>query len=112
MQRSRIEEVPDHPPPPLPAADSGSGKVRALTLEEIPREQVSPMVGALIVGSSGWDLRPGETRSFVAQESEEGEVEGWVEAKRSADQMEDTITVGQGAQDTMRKRQARDVSYP
>ena len=35
-----------------------------------------------------------------------------MEAKRAADQMEDTITVGPGAQDAMRKRQARDVSYP
>ena len=97
MQRSWIEEVPDHPvPPPLPAADSGSGKVRALTLDEIPREQVSPMVGSLIVGSSGLDLRPSEIRAFVAQESEAGEVEGWVEAKRTVDQMEDTITVGLG----------------
>ena len=76
MQRNRIKEVLDHPTPPPPAADSGSGKVRVLTLEEIPREQVSPMVGALIVGSSGLDLRPGEIRSFVAPESEEGEVEG------------------------------------
>ena len=69
-------------------------------------------MGVLIVGSRGLDLRPGEIRSFVAQESEEAEVEGWVEAKRTADQMEDTITMGPGAQDTMRKRQARDVTYP
>jgi len=35
-----------------------------------------------------------------------------VEAKRSADQMEDTITLGPRVQDAMRKRQVRDVSYP
>ena len=35
----------------------------------------------------------------MAKESEEGGVEGWVEVKRTADQIEDTITVGLGAQD-------------
>ena len=60
MQRNRIEEVPDHPTPPPPAADSGYGKVRALTLEEISHKWVSPIVGALIVGLSSLDLRPSE----------------------------------------------------
>jgi hypothetical protein len=38
-------------------------------------------------------------------------VDGWVEVKRTAEEIEDSITVV-GAQDRMRKRQARDVSYP
>ena len=55
-------------------------------------------------------LRPGEVRAYVAQESEDGVIEGWVEAKWAAEEMEDSITVA--ARDAMRKRQAREVSYP
>ena len=112
MQRNRIEGVPDHPTPPSPATDSGSGKVRALTFKEIPHEHVSPGLGVLLVGSRGLDLVPDEIRSFVAQESVEGELDGWVEAKRTADQMENTPTLRLGAYHVIRKRQARAVSYP
>ena len=55
-------------------------------------------------------LRPGEVRAFVAQELEDGVIQGSVEAKRAAVDMEDSITVA--ARDAMRTRQAREVSYP
>ena len=49
-------------------------------------------------------------RAYVAQESEDGVIQGWVEAKRAAENMEDSITVA--ARNAVRKRQAREVSYP
>ena len=45
----------------------------------------------------------------MAQESEDGVIQGWVEAKRTAEEMEDSITVA--VRDAMRKRQDRKVSY-
>ena len=56
-------------------------------------------------------LRPGEVRGYMAQETTSGEMETWVEVKRTAEDMEDMIMVA-GARDTMRKWQAREVSYP
>ena len=47
---------------------------------------------------------------YVAQESEHGVILGWVEAKRAAEEMVDSIMVDE--RDAMRKRQARKVSYP
>ena len=49
-------------------------------------------------------------RAYVAQESEDGIIQGWVEAKKRAEEMEDSIPVA--ARDAMRKRQAREVSDP
>jgi hypothetical protein len=40
----------------------------------------------------------------------QGEVQGWVEVKRTADEFEESITVDSGSY--MHKRQARDVAYP
>ena len=45
----------------------------------------------------------------MAQESVDGVIQGWVEAKRTVEEMEDSITVA--AMDAMRKRHAREVSY-
>ena len=45
----------------------------------------------------------------MAQELEDGVIQGWVEAKRTAEEMEDSITVA--VRDEMRKRQARLVSH-
>ena len=67
-------------------------------------------MGALTVGPPQLNRRPGEVRAYVGQESEDGVIQGWVEAKRMAEDMEDSIMVA--VRDAMRKRQAREVSYP
>ena len=46
----------------------------------------------------------------MAQESENGVIKEWVEGKRMAEEMEDSITVV--ARDAIRNRQGRKVSYP
>ena len=46
----------------------------------------------------------------MAQELEVGVTHGWVETKRAGEKMEDSITVA--VRDEMRKRLAREVSYP
>ena len=87
-----------------------AGKLRQLRLEETKTHLQTPFVGALTVGPPQLTLRPGEVRAYVAQESEDGVIQGWVEVKRTAEEMEDSITVA--ARDAIRKRQAREVSYP
>ena len=67
-------------------------------------------MGVLTVGPPQLNLHSGEVRAYGAQESEDGFIQGWVEAKRTAEEMEDSITVA--ARDAMRKSQAREVSYP
>ena len=67
-------------------------------------------VEALNVGLPQSNLFPREVRGYGAQESEDGVIQGWVEAKRTAEEMEDSITVV--ARDVMRKRQAMEVSEP
>ena len=49
-------------------------------------------------------------REYVVQEMDAGVIHGWVEAERTAEGMEDSITVA--ARDALRKRQAREVFYP
>ena len=46
----------------------------------------------------------------MAQESEDGVIQGWVEPKRTAEELQNSINVA--ARDAMRKRQDREVSYP
>ena len=107
QQKGRIEEVTEVSmwPETTPA-----GKLRKFRLKEKRTDPQALFVGALTVGPPQLNLRPGEVRAYVAQESEDGVIQGWVEAKRTAEEMEDSITVA--ARDAMRKRQARDVSYP
>ena len=45
----------------------------------------------------------------MAQEWEDVVIQGWVEAKWTAEEMEDSITVA--ARDAMGKKKAREVSY-
>ena len=85
-------------------------KLRHLRLEETKTHPQTPLVGALTVGPSQLILRPGEVRGYVAQESEDSLIKGWVEVKRAAEDMEDSIMVA--ARDATWKRQAREVSYP
>src|SRR5436853_2041524 len=105
-QGGRIEDITEQA-----GGDGPAGKVRNLILEEVSPRWETPLVGALTLGTSGIQLHAGEVRAYVAQGCTSGEVEAWVEAKWTADDMEDTITVA-GARDRRRKRQAREVSYP
>ena len=107
QQHGRIEEAREVSigPETTPA-----GKLRQLRLEETRTHPQTRFVGALTVGPPQLNLCPGEVRAYVAQESEDGVIQAWVVAKRTAEDMEDSITVV--ARDAMRKRQAREVSYP
>ena len=87
-----------------------AGKLRQLRLEETRTHPQTPFVGAVTVGLLQLNLRPGEVREYVAQELEDGVIRGWVEAKWTVEEMEDSITVA--TRDAMRKRRAREVSYP
>ena len=107
QQQGRIEEVTEVSMGPETAL---VGKLRQLRLEETKTHPQTPFVGALTVGPSQLNLQPGEVRAYVAQELEDGIIQGWVEAKRTAEEMEDSIMVA--ARDAMRKRQAREVFYP
>ena len=107
QQQGRIEEVTEVSMGP---ETTPAGKLRQLRLEETRTHPQAPFVGALTVGPPQLNLRPGEVRAYVAQELEDGVIQGWVEAKRTTEEMEDSIMVA--ARDAMRKRQAREVSYP
>ena len=107
QQHGRIEEVTEVSMGP---ETTPAGKLRQLRLEATKTHPQTPFVGALTVGPSQVILCPREVRADVAQESEDGVIQGWVEAKRAAEDMEDSITVT--ARDVMGKRQAREVSYP
>ena len=107
QQQGRIEEVTEVSMGPETAP---AGKLRQLRLKETRTHPQTPFVGVLTVGPPQLNLCPGEVRAFVAQESEDGVIQGWVEAKRTAEEMENCITVA--AREAMRKRQAREVSYP
>ena len=107
QQQGRIEEVMEVSMGPEAAP---AGKLRQLRLEETRTHTQTPFVGARTVGPPQLNLCPGEVRAYVAQESEDGVIQGWVEVKRTEEEMEDSITVA--ARDAMRKRQGRGVSYP
>ena len=107
QQQGRIEGVTDGDMGP---ETTPVGKLRQLILEETKTHTQTPFVGALTVGPLQLNLRPGEERAYVAQESEDGVIQGWVEEKRMAEDMEDSITVA--ARVALRKRQAKEVSYP
>ena len=105
QQQGRIEEVKEVSmgPEMTPA-----GMLGQLRLEETKTQPHTLFVGALTVGPPQLNIRPGEVRVYVAQESEDGVIQCWVEAKRTVEEMEDSITVA--TRDAMRKRQAREVS--
>ena len=107
QKQGRIEEVTEVSMGPETAL---AGKLRQLRLKETRTHPQTPFMGALTVGPPQLYLRPGKVREYVAQESEDGVIQGWVEANRMAEEMDDSITVA--ARDAMRKRQARKVSYP
>ena len=91
-------------------ATTPAGKLRQLRLEQTRSHPQTPFRGALTLGPPQLNLRPGEARAYVAQESEDGVIQGLVEVKRTAEEMEASITVA--ATDALRIRQAREVIYP
>ena len=107
QQHERIEEVTEVSMGP---ETTPAGKSRQFRLEETKTHTQTPFVGAMSVGPSQLVLRPGQVRVYVVQELEDGVIQGWVEAKWAAEDMEDYITVAMRY--AMRKRQAREVSYP
>ena len=107
QQQGRIEQVTEVSMGPEAAP---AGKLRQLRFEETRTYPQTPFVGALTIGPPQLNLCPGEVRACVAQESEDGVIQGWVVEKRTAEEMEDSITVA--ARNAIRKRQAREVSYP
>ena len=78
-----------------------------LRLKEMITHSQTVLVGALTVGLPQLNLRPGEVIVYVVQESEDGAIQGWVEAKRTGEQNDDSIPVA--ARDAMRKRMAGEV---
>ena len=106
QQHGRIEEVTEVS---MGLETTPAGELRQLRLKETKTHPQTPFVGALTVGPSQLILRPREVRAYVAQESEDGIIQGWVEAKWVVEDMEDSFMVA--ARDAMRKRQAREVSY-
>jgi hypothetical protein len=54
-------------------------------------------------------LQPGEVTELVVVVSEHGDMQGWVKAKRTADNMEDTIIVDANSQ--LRTRQVTESTY-
>ena len=107
QQQGRIEEVTEVSVGP---ETTPAGKLRHLRLGETKTHPQTPFVVELTVGPPQLNLLPGVETAYVAQESEDGIIQGWVEANRTATDMEDSITVE--AIDAMQKRQARAVSYP
>ena len=84
--------------------------LRQLRVEETKARTQTLFVGALGMGSLQPYLRTREIRAYVAPESKDVLLRGWVEAKSTEEDMEATITVA--ARSVMTKRQAREVSYP
>ena len=69
-----------------------ASKLRQFRLEESKTHPQTPFLGALTVGPPQLNLGPGEVGAYVAQESEDAVIQGWVEAKRTADEMKDSLT--------------------
>jgi hypothetical protein len=89
-----------------PVVASG-GVVRQLVVQEV--EETEPRVKSTSSVLT-LTLQPGEIRELVAVVSDDGDVQGWVETKRAADDMEETIVVDPSAR--LRKRQATESAYP
>ena len=98
QQHGRIEEVTQVSMGPETAP---AGKLRPLILKETRTLPQTPFVEALTVEPGLLNLGQGEVRAYVAPESEDGALQGWVEAKRTVEEIEVSITVA--ARDAMRK---------
>ena len=92
-------------------ANSG-GAVRSLMLEAVPRiveiGDEAPMTPAYKGTWGGAPLKVGEVRSYLALQDKDGATTGWIETKRGADEMNDSITLDT---DYYRKR-AKQNTYP
>ena len=107
QEQRRIEEVTEVSTgqETMPA-----GKLRKLGLKEKMPHPQTPFVGAQPVEPPQLNLCPGEVRAYMTQESEDVIIQGWVEAKRTAEEMKDSITLT--PRDPMRNRHGKEVSYP
>ena len=85
------------------------GKLRQWKLQERKTHPHTQFVGELPIGPPQLNLGPGKVRVYVAQESEDGVIKGWVEKKRTAEEMADSLMVS--ARDAIRKRQDREIYY-
>jgi hypothetical protein len=74
----------------LPADSLANTAVWNLTLEDT---RGLAGVECMPTCSAALTLQPGEVRGLVVLIGEDGEVQGWVETKRTADDMEDSVTV-------------------
>ena len=73
QQQEPIEEVTEVS---MGQETTPAGKLRQLRLEETRNHPQTPFVGALNVGPPQLNLRPGVVRAYVAQESEDGVIQG------------------------------------
>ena len=63
-----------------------------------------------MTSKGGPQLEVGEIRTYLALQDNDGNTTGWVEAKRGADDMEDSITVDAG--ELLRKKRQKQRHYP
>ena len=70
-----------------------AGKLRMLRLKETKTHPQTPFVGVLTEEPLQLNPHTGEVRANLAQESEDGVIQGRVEAKRTEQEMEGSITV-------------------
>ena len=107
QQHGRIQEVTEVS---LGPETMLTGKFLQLRLEGVRTHLQTLFVGALTIRPPQLNQHPGGVRAYVAQETDAGVIQGWMEANRMVEEMEDSITVA--ARDAIRKRQAMEVSYP
>ena len=114
--RQRTESQGTVPPKPNDRmAEVGKGstsEVRNLMLEYTPpRREEGVADGPFPMTSKGGpELEVGEIRTYLALQDNDGNTTGWVEAKRGADDMEDSITVDAG--ELLRKKRQKQRHYP
>ena len=113
-QRSETQgTVPPGPDDRMAGIGKGSTcEVRNLMLEYTPprREEGVADRPFPITSNGGPELEVGEIRTYLALQDNEGNTTGWVEAKRGADDMEDSISVDAG--ELLRKKRQKQRHYP
>lgn len=97
QQHGRIEEVAEVS---MGLETTLAGKLRQLRLDERDTYPQTLFMRVINVGSLLLNLLLGEVREYVVQELEDGVIQSWVEAKRIAEELNDSIIVA--ARDAMR----------
>lgn len=93
-----------------PVAEGKIGRsavVRQVSMHEVRNAESEDRITPVM---STPTLQPGEVREIVTVANERGDVDGWVETKRTADGMEETITLGPSSR--LKRRQATESSDP